>query len=179
LPGEKGISPYEELTKRKPNLESFRPFGCLGMVHVHAGARKKLDKKYIPWVLLCNLDGRNYRMYDPKTQNVMVTRNVVFSEDKFHPKPGTEIDTLDILEEEAIDSDVSHDATRTTSDSQKRTTIYFPNQHREALKMTKMNSQMREIYLRLERKIMRKSKLHFLIGCIQIGYDSLLLDSYM
>jgi hypothetical protein len=54
LPGAGGISPYEALTKRKPNLESFRPFGCLGMVHVHAGARKKLDKKSIPCVLLCH-----------------------------------------------------------------------------------------------------------------------------
>jgi hypothetical protein len=115
----KGTSPYEALTKRKPNLESFRPFGCIGMVHVHAGAHKKLDKKSIPCVLLCTLDGRNYLMYDPKTQKVMVTRNVVFSEENFPLKPGTEIDTLDIREEEAIDSNVSHDASSTTSDSQK------------------------------------------------------------
>ena len=118
LPGNKGISPYEALTKRKPNIENFRPFGCLGMVHVHAGARKKLDKKSIPCVLLCTLDGRNYRMYDPQTQKVMMTRNVVFSEDKFPLKTGKEIETLDILEKEAINSDVSHDASSTTSDSQ-------------------------------------------------------------
>jgi hypothetical protein len=65
------------------------------------------------------MDGRNYPMYDPKTQNVMVTHNVAFSEDKFPLKTGTEIDTLDILEKEAIVSDVSHDASSTTSDSEK------------------------------------------------------------
>jgi hypothetical protein len=117
LPGKKCISPSEALTKRKPNLESFRPFGCLGKIHVHAGARKKLDKNYIPCVLLCTMHGRNYRLYDHKTQKMMVTRNVVFSEDNFPLKPGTEINTLDILEEEAIDSDVSHDTSSTTSDS--------------------------------------------------------------
>jgi hypothetical protein len=82
-------------------------------------AHARLDKKSIPCVLLCTLDGRNYRMYDPKTQKVMVTRNVVFSEDNFPLKPGTEIDTLDILGEESIDSDVSHDASSTTSHSQR------------------------------------------------------------
>jgi hypothetical protein len=49
----------------------------------------------------------------------MVTRNVVFSEDRIPLKTGTEIDTLDILEEEAIDSDVSHDTSSTNSDSEK------------------------------------------------------------
>jgi hypothetical protein len=74
LPVYKGISPYEALINRKPNLDTFRPFGCLGMVHVHAGARKKLDLKSMPCVLLCILDGRNYRMYDLNTQEVLVPR---------------------------------------------------------------------------------------------------------
>jgi hypothetical protein len=62
----------------------------------------------------------------------------------------------------------------------RRTTIYLPNKHRKApLKMMTMNSQMRKIHLSLERKVLRKSKLHFLIGCIQLGCDSLLPDSYI
>ena len=106
LPGHKGISPYEALTNRKPNLENFRPFGCLGMVHVHAGARKKLDIKSIPCVLLCTLDGRNYRMYDPNTRKVLVSRNVVFTEHKFPLKEGN---GTCLLEEDAIDSDGSYE----------------------------------------------------------------------
>jgi hypothetical protein len=114
LPGHKGIIPYESLINRKPNLDTFRPFRCLGMVHVHAGARQKLDLKSIPCVLLCTLDGRNYRMYDPNTQKVLVSRNIVFTEHKFPLKEGNEIH---LLEDAAIDSDESNDILSTISDS--------------------------------------------------------------
>jgi hypothetical protein len=106
FPGHKGISPNEALKNRKPNLDTFRSFGCLGMVHVHAGARNKLEIKSIPCVLLCTLDGRNYRMYDPDTQKVLVSRNVLFTEHKFPLKEGSE---THLLEDAAIDSDESDD----------------------------------------------------------------------
>jgi hypothetical protein len=117
-------------------------------------------------------------MYDPKTQKVIVNRNVVLSEETFPLKYGTEIDTLDILEEEAIDSDVSHDASSTTSDAQKEDyDISSQSTQEGSSEDDEMNSQMRKIHLILEQKIFRKSELHFLIEGIQLGCDSLLLDS--
>jgi hypothetical protein len=83
LPYENGVSPQQALTNQLSNIEAFRPFGCLGMVHMHAGARKKLDMKSVPCVLLCTLDHKNYRMFDLKSKSVRVTRNVAFSENKF------------------------------------------------------------------------------------------------
>jgi Integrase core domain len=83
LPNENGVSPQQALTNQPSNIEAFRPFGCLGMVHMHAGARKKLDMKSVSCVPLCTLDHKNYRMFDLKSKRVMVTRNLAFSENKF------------------------------------------------------------------------------------------------
>jgi hypothetical protein len=57
-------------------------------------------------------------MYDTQTQKVIVTRNVVFTEDNVPLKHGNEIDTLDILEEETINTGKSKDVSSTTSDYQ-------------------------------------------------------------
>jgi Integrase core domain len=62
IPDECGSSPHEALTVNKPPLNAFRPFGCLAMIHVRAGARKKLDVKSVPCVVLCTLDHKNYRL---------------------------------------------------------------------------------------------------------------------
>jgi hypothetical protein len=114
LPGHKGICPYEALTNQEPNLDTFRPFGCLGRDHVHAGACKKFYLKSIPCVLLRTLDGRNYRMYDPNTQNVLVSRKLLFTEHNF---PLKEWNENHLLEDAAIDSDESNDILSTISDS--------------------------------------------------------------
>ena len=72
IPKETGLSPHEELTETRPILNRFRPFGCLGMVHLHESKRKKLDRNTIPCVLLRTLDHKNYRMYDIKSKRVIV-----------------------------------------------------------------------------------------------------------
>ena len=83
IPKETGLSPHEELTGTRPILNRFRPFGCLGMVHLHESKRKKLDSKTKPCVLLRTLDHKNYRMYDIKSKRVIVSRHVTFTEDVF------------------------------------------------------------------------------------------------
>jgi transposase InsO family protein len=47
MPRENGVSPYEQISGHQPTLERHRPFGCLGMVHLHESTRKKLDAKKI------------------------------------------------------------------------------------------------------------------------------------
>ena len=56
-------------------------------------------------------------MYDLPTQKLIVTLNVLFTEDNFPLKPGKEIDTLNILEKGAIHSDKSTDIFSTTKAS--------------------------------------------------------------
>jgi hypothetical protein len=116
------------------------------------------------------MDGINYRMYDPKTQKVMVTRNIVSRKTNFLSKLVRKLKpwTYSRKRQSTLMYHMMLQAQPVTL--KRMTTIYLPNQHRKApLKMVKMNSQMRKIHLSLDRKILRKIKLHFLIGGIQIG----------
>jgi hypothetical protein len=80
------------------------------MMHVHSGARKNLDVKSVPCVVLCTLDHKNYRLYDFKSRKVVIARNVVFNENKFPSKePGANYDILEALQ--SSDTSVSVDLT--------------------------------------------------------------------
>jgi Integrase core domain/GAG-pre-integrase domain len=86
MPRDNDVSPYEQISGHQPTLERYRPFGCLGMVHLDESKRKKLDAKTIPCVLLRTIDHRTYRMYDIAKGQVVMTRHVTFDESKFPAK---------------------------------------------------------------------------------------------
>jgi Reverse transcriptase (RNA-dependent DNA polymerase)/gag-polypeptide of LTR copia-type/GAG-pre-integrase domain/Integrase core domain len=81
IPHDSGKSPYEMLKGSMPNLSSFKPFGCLAMMHI--GSQKKLDVKSLSCVLLCTLEHRNYRLYDINNRKIVISRNVTFDENEF------------------------------------------------------------------------------------------------
>jgi hypothetical protein len=67
----------------KPTVEYFRVFGCLAHVHVPDQRRIKLDDKSILCVLLGVSDeSKAYRLFDPVSKKIIVSRDVVFEETK-------------------------------------------------------------------------------------------------
>ena len=63
----------------KPTVEYFRVFGCLAHVHVPDHKRIKLDDKSIQCVLLGVSDeSKAYRLFDPVSKKIIVSRDVVF-----------------------------------------------------------------------------------------------------
>lgn len=67
----------------KPSIEYFRVFGCISHVHVADNKRTKLDSKSLPCVLLgVSEESKAYRLYDPTSNKIIVSRDVVFEEDK-------------------------------------------------------------------------------------------------
>nr|GEV03513.1 zinc finger, CCHC-type [Tanacetum cinerariifolium] len=77
------VTPYEAIKQRKPNLENLRIFGCIGYVKVPSQHLTKLDDRSIKVVYLGNEQGsKAYRLFDPTTQSVCVSRYVKFKEDK-------------------------------------------------------------------------------------------------
>jgi hypothetical protein len=86
MPRDNGVSPYEQISGHQPTLERYRPFGCLGMVHLHESKRNNLDEKTIQCVLLRTIDHRTYRIYDIAKGQVVMTRHVIFDESKFPAK---------------------------------------------------------------------------------------------
>lgn len=75
------ITPMELWSGVKPSLDHVRIFGCEGYVHVPDQLRKKLDCKSRK-MMLVGYDHTNYKMYDPNTKRITVSRNVIFNEQK-------------------------------------------------------------------------------------------------
>ena len=79
----KNITPEEAWSGVKPSVEHFRVFGCLAHVHVPDERRGKLNNKSFPCVLLgVSEESKGYRLFDPIAKRVVVSRDVIFEEEK-------------------------------------------------------------------------------------------------
>lgn len=77
----KDTTPEEIWSKQKPNLSSLRVFGCKAMVHIPKEKRKKLDSKSNECIFVGYSDQtKGYRLYNPKSRAVIVSRDVKFFE---------------------------------------------------------------------------------------------------
>lgn len=76
-------TPYEAFKGKKPNIEHLRIFGCIGYAKVETPHLKKLDDRSRMLVHLGTEPGsKAYRLLNPKTRRIVVSRDVVFDETK-------------------------------------------------------------------------------------------------
>jgi len=74
-------TPYEAWNGRKPHLGHLRVFGCTGHVRPGVSHLKKLDDRSLPMVYFGIAEGsKAHRMYNPHTNKIVVSRDVVFEE---------------------------------------------------------------------------------------------------
>ena len=74
-----GKTPYEAWSRIKPNVDHLRVFGCLAHVKTVLGNLKKIEDRSKPMVFFGYEKGRNaYRVYDPFTGKIHLTRDVIF-----------------------------------------------------------------------------------------------------
>lgn len=77
----KDKTPEEAWSGLTPSVEHFRVFGCLGHVHIPDQHRQKLDDKSRLCVFLgVSHESKAYRMYDPMSKKIVVSKDVVFEE---------------------------------------------------------------------------------------------------
>lgn len=77
------MTPYEALKKKKPNVGHIRVFGCIGYTKVDTPHLKKLDDRSQILVHLGTEPGsKAYRLYDPMSRKIIVSRDVIFDENK-------------------------------------------------------------------------------------------------
>jgi transposase InsO family protein len=77
----KNMTPEEAWSGHKPTVNHFRIFGCVAYVHVPDPKRKKLDDKGEKCVLLgVSEESKAYRLYNPLTKKVCISKDVVFDE---------------------------------------------------------------------------------------------------
>jgi transposase InsO family protein len=79
-----GISPYQRLFGKVPDLSHLRIFGCVAYVHVPDETRTKLDPKTIPCVLTgYSEESKAYRCFNPHTRKILISSDVKFDEHRF------------------------------------------------------------------------------------------------
>jgi hypothetical protein len=79
----KSMTPEEAWSGIKPSVEHFRVFGCVSHVHIPDVKRTKLEDKSCSCVLLgVSKESKAYRLYDPISKRIVVSRDVKFEEDK-------------------------------------------------------------------------------------------------
>ena len=76
-----GMTSFEAWYGRKPSVSFLRTFGCIGHVMKTKPILTKLEDKSTPMMFLCYVEGtKAYRLYDPRGDKVIVSRDVVFDE---------------------------------------------------------------------------------------------------
>ncbi|GJW54514.1 zinc finger, CCHC-type containing protein [Tanacetum coccineum] len=77
------VTPYEAIKQKKPNLENLKVFGCIAYAKVPSQHLTKLDDRSTKMVYLGNEQGsKAYRLFDPTTRKICVSRDVKFKEDE-------------------------------------------------------------------------------------------------
>lgn len=79
----KNRTPEEAWNGYKPYVDHFRIFGCISHVHVPDSRRIKLDDKSLKCIFFgVSEESKAYRLFDPVSQKVIVSRDVVFNENQ-------------------------------------------------------------------------------------------------
>ena len=78
-----GRTPYEALRGVKPNLKHLKVFGCISHARTESAGRRKLDDRSKALVHLGTEPGsKAYRLFDTISKRIIVSRDVVFEENK-------------------------------------------------------------------------------------------------
>jgi len=76
-------TPFEAFTGRKPGVKHLKVFGCLCYTHIPSSLRQKWDSKAGKGVFVgYGSYEKGYIVYDLKSEKIVLSRSVIFSEDK-------------------------------------------------------------------------------------------------
>lgn len=106
-------SPFERLTGKKPDLSTIRKFGCLVYARIPPDKRTKLQDKALKMALLGTMPGKQHKLLDLDTGNIVYVRHAQFNETVF-PKYGNHFDeyiwpTLDEFDQDRKESEDESD----------------------------------------------------------------------
>jgi hypothetical protein len=78
-----GMTPYEAWHGKKPSVHHLRTFGCVAHVKRLGPGIDKLADRSTPMIFVGYEEGsKAYRVYDPATKKVRITRDVKFEEQR-------------------------------------------------------------------------------------------------
>lgn len=77
------ITPEEKWSQNKPSVDHLKIFGCVAFALVPYERRIKLDEKSVKCVMMgLSKESKAYRLYNPETKKIIVSRDVQFDENK-------------------------------------------------------------------------------------------------
>jgi hypothetical protein len=77
------VTPEEAWSSTKPSVKHFRIFGCIAYAHIPDAQRKKLDNKSTKCIFLgVSEESKAYRLYNPVTKKIVISRDVIFVENE-------------------------------------------------------------------------------------------------
>ena len=81
----KDMTPLQAFSGKKPSVSHFRIFGSDCYVHVPDASRTKWDAKSQKCIFFgYSEESKSYRLYNPTTKKIVVSRDVVFAEQPHH-----------------------------------------------------------------------------------------------
>ncbi|MCO5557407.1 hypothetical protein L7F22_010970 [Adiantum nelumboides] len=81
----KDMTPLQAFSGKKPSVSHFRIFGSDCYVHVPNASRTKWDAKSQKCIFLgYSEESKGYRLYNPTTKKIVISRDVVFAEQPHH-----------------------------------------------------------------------------------------------
>lgn len=118
--------PYELWTGRKVALRHLRKFGSKVYAHVPKQFRTKFESKSKKIILVgYDNDSPNYRVMDPQTSKITITRDVVFNEHDVNENQEDTCTTIS-LENEAQENEVTQDETETAEQNRSQNITNAP-----------------------------------------------------
>lgn len=79
----KDVTPEEAYSGVKPFIDHFRVFGCVSHVHIPDAKRTKLENESFSCVFLgVSEESKVYRLYDPIAKRIVISKDVIFEEEK-------------------------------------------------------------------------------------------------
>ncbi|KAG8481821.1 hypothetical protein CXB51_027173 [Gossypium anomalum] len=100
----KDKTPFEAWHGLKPTVSHLKIFGCVCYVLVPAERRTKLEKRSVPCIFVgYSSDKKGYRVYDPSTRKILVSRDIRFDEERTWNWDGSNVCQL---EEDSAESNL-------------------------------------------------------------------------
>jgi len=102
---------------RKPRLDHIRAFGSDAYAHIPKQLRKKWDKKSQKLILVgYHADSCNYRLFDPHTDKIIISRDVAIHETSDYLQRNSEDESQIIIETASITQDRNENKSHSDED---------------------------------------------------------------
>jgi Reverse transcriptase (RNA-dependent DNA polymerase) len=94
------MTPQEAWSGEKPTISHLRVFGSVAYAQIPEAKRKKLDDREKKCIFISNSEtSKAYKVYNPVTNKVVVSRDVIFSENEAWTWPENETNENVLVEE--------------------------------------------------------------------------------